>query len=127
MRRICPYALPNHPSPRNNATTALVRSDSLAERGEFELPVPVENSVGRPLEPVPRYELRFRRVFLGWDCRFFNGIRFCFVRRRRPEKLYTRRNDLRSLSLAAVVLYLELARPKTALESRPEQSRARRA
>jgi hypothetical protein len=41
MRRICPYALPNHPSPRNNATTALVRSDSLAERNGFEPPVPV--------------------------------------------------------------------------------------
>ncbi len=41
MRRICPYALPNHPNPRNNATTALVRCDSLAEGSEFELPVPI--------------------------------------------------------------------------------------
>jgi hypothetical protein len=30
-------SVPNHPSPRNNATTALVRSDSLAERSGFEL------------------------------------------------------------------------------------------
>src|SRR6266436_8574601 len=84
MRRICPYALPNHPSPRNNATTALVRSDSLAERGEFELPVPVSKlsydsiMLGFAIETgcealLPRTAFLARFSFCRWKRRSQNG------------------------------------------------------
>jgi hypothetical protein len=81
MRRICPYALPNHPSPRNNATTALVRSDSLAEGSEFELTVPVskpsDNSIRLEFAAARRIALVARPRIGPWRCSFcaaFGGI-----------------------------------------------------
>src|SRR5260370_24005010 len=84
MRRICSYALPNHPIPRNNATTAPVRSDSLAARSEFELPVGVSKlsydsiMLGFAIETgcealLPRTAFLARFSFCRWKRRSQNG------------------------------------------------------